>query len=289
MKMTLINSHLDTSCSSSPKKAKPTFSKPATTSSSSTPSLNPFSAASTPAPPPERLPSVSYSLLNDGALRKKMAALGLATSGTRQLLERRHKEWTTIWNANCDSARPKRKADLLHDMDIWERTVGGGGAGGGGGGSITGSMLGGRGATLTSRTAAAATQQAAAIKDKDFDGAAWSAKHSTSFQDLIANARKSRAAKPQPKEADEEKEKSTTDDKAESKETTAEAPSEPRIEETSPREEQPKPDVLSAVDTNAGVAPPLPTDGQPGKQIGLDGQEAPRVGGPTSDNEVIEL
>ncbi|KAL1902290.1 E3 ubiquitin-protein ligase rad18 [Sporothrix stenoceras] len=282
MKMTLINSHLDSSCSSSPKKSKlSTFSKPTVSTASSSSSLNPFSAVSTPVPPPERLPSVSYSLLNDGALRKKMAALGLATSGTRQLLERRHKEWTTIWNANCDSARPKRKADLLHDMDIWEWTVGGGGAGGGG---ITGSMLGGRGATLTSRTVAAATQQAAQIKDKDFDGAAWSAKHNTSFQDLIANARKSRAAKPQPKAEEESK-----DEKAETKEgeVSTKALPEPRIAETPPREEQQPSVVLNDVDTNAGaVPPPVPTDGQSGK---LDGPEAPSGGSQTGGNEVIEL
>lgn len=287
MKMTLINSHLDTSCSSSPQKPKPAFSKPASSSASirqrdaSSSSLNPFSAATTPAPPPERLPSVSYSLLNDGALRKKMAALGLATVGSRQLLERRHKEWTTIWNANCDSARPKRKTDLLHDMDIWERTVGGGGAGGG----ITGSMMGGRGSTLTSRTVAAASQQAAQIKDKDFDGAAWSAKHSTSFQDLIANARKSRS-KPQTK-GDE-----NANDKADTKEDQTEAHTEPRIAETPPREEQRPSDVLSAVDTNTGgvVLPPIPTDGQPGKRAELGpGLEAPRAGDPVSDSVIIEL
>ncbi|CAK7218380.1 E3 ubiquitin-protein ligase rad18 [Sporothrix curviconia] len=202
MKMALINSHLDSACSISPKKSKPkvsTLPKTVSSAASSSSSFNPFSAASAPAPPPERLPSVSYSLLNDSALRKKMAALGLATFGGRQLLERRHKEWTTIWNANCDSARPKRKSDLLHDLDIWERTVGvtaGGGGGGGGsgaGGGIGSSMMGGRGSTLTSRAIVTANQQAAQIKDKDFDGAAWSAKHNSSFQDLIANARKSRS------------------------------------------------------------------------------------------------
>ncbi|KJR87910.1 E3 ubiquitin-protein ligase RAD18 [Sporothrix schenckii 1099-18] len=287
MKMTLINGHLDSSCGSSPQKPKPsTFSGQPSSysrirqrdapSSSSSSSFHPFSAASAPAPPPERLPSVSYSLLNDGALRKKMAALGLVTSGSRQLLERRHKEWTTIWNANCDSARPKRKADLLNDMDIWERTVGGGGAGGG----LTASMLGGRGATLTSRTVAAATQQAAQIKDKEFDGAAWSAKHSTSFQDLIANARKSRLKSQE--NADKE------EDKAETKEAGPEAASEPIIAETPPREEQQTSNVLSTVDTNAGSNV---SSLQPGKQAELDGSDAQatRDNGPTDDSTAIDL
>ncbi|CAK7274277.1 E3 ubiquitin-protein ligase rad18 [Sporothrix epigloea] len=168
MKMALINSHLDSACSTSMT-----------------------------IPQPERLPSVSYSLLNDSALRKKMGALGLATFGSRQLLERRHKEWTTIWNANCDSARPKRRGELLHDMDIWERTIGvatssGVGASGTFGGLGTGTA-GGRGPSLTTRATVSANQQTVQIKDKDFDSAAWSAKHDLSFQDLIANARKSRS------------------------------------------------------------------------------------------------
>ncbi|RYC58398.1 hypothetical protein CHU98_g7821, partial [Xylaria longipes] len=33
----------------------------------------------------------------------------------------------------------------------------------------------------------------AQIRDKDFDGAAWAVKHDTSFKDLIANARRTRA------------------------------------------------------------------------------------------------
>ncbi|OAA68334.1 DNA repair protein [Niveomyces insectorum RCEF 264] len=201
MKPWQVDRHIDTSCTGSPRKPKKTtttttFSATASATTSKWPrfgdAANPFTTASTPAPPPERLPSLSYSLLTDAALRKKLASLGLSTTGPRPLLERRHKEWTTLWNANCDSARPKRKADLLHDLDIWERTIGAGvGVGVGGGTGSNGS--GGRGSVLASRSIATANQQAAQIKDKDFDGAAWVAKHNTSFQDLIANARKSRA------------------------------------------------------------------------------------------------
>ncbi|CAK7198149.1 E3 ubiquitin-protein ligase rad18 [Sporothrix eucalyptigena] len=291
MKMALINSHLDSSCSSSPKKTKPTtsFSKTTSTPAASS-SLNPFSAASAPPPPPERLPSVSYSLLNDSALRKKMAALGLATFGSRQLLERRHKEWTTIWNANCDSARPKRKADLLHDLDIWERTVGAttaGGGAGGGSGSIGSSMLGGRGSTLTSRAIAAANQQAAQIKDKDFDGAAWSAKHSSSFQDLIANARKSRL-KQQEKTA-----KDASDDAG-----TKDEPPKVRVEETPPREGQQASDAsvpFTAGTEEATVVLPLSNatnkenTGQPGNCTPEETSEAPKPDSMVGERAGIEL
>ncbi|KND91627.1 Postreplication repair E3 ubiquitin-protein ligase rad18 [Tolypocladium ophioglossoides CBS 100239] len=117
----------------------------------------------------ERLPALSYPILKEQALRKKMTELGISNQGPRALLEKRHKEWITLWNANCDAARPKRRSELLQDLDIWERTQGGR-------------------APTTGRT----IQTAAAIKDKDFDATAWAAKHDSSFQDLIARAKKSR-------------------------------------------------------------------------------------------------
>lgn len=118
----------------------------------------------------ERLPALSYGMLKDNALRKKMAELGISNQGSRQLLEKRHKEWVTLWNANCDAARPKKRGELLQDLDMWERTQG-----------------------SRAPTSGKALQNAVIIKDKDFDGSAWAAKHDTSFKDLIANAKKSSA------------------------------------------------------------------------------------------------
>ncbi|KAH8172585.1 zinc finger, c3HC4 type (RING finger) domain-containing protein [Sarocladium implicatum] len=120
-------------------------------------------------PPLERLPAINYSMLKDNALRKKLSELGISPSGPRPLLEKRHKEWITIWNANCDAARPKKRSQLMHDLDVWERTQGGR-------------------APTTGRT----VQNAAMIKDKDFDGKAWATTHDDSFRELIANARKNR-------------------------------------------------------------------------------------------------
>lgn len=108
-------------------------------------------------------------MLKDTALRKKMGELGLSTAGSRQMLEKRHQEWITLWNANCDSAKPKERSELMHDLEVWERTMGS------------------RAPTM-SRAANIGVQ----IKDKDFDGAAWATKHDTSFKDLIAKARGSR-------------------------------------------------------------------------------------------------
>ncbi|RKK82739.1 Postreplication repair E3 ubiquitin-protein ligase rad18 [Fusarium oxysporum] len=118
---------------------------------------------------PDRLPAMNYSMFKDQALRKKMSDLGISNQGPRILLERRHKEWMTIWNSNCDAARPRKRHELLHDLDVWERTQGG-----------------------RAPTTGRSVQNAAIIKDKDFDGTAWAAKHDSSFKDLIANAKRSR-------------------------------------------------------------------------------------------------
>lgn len=172
MKPWQVDKHIDTSCPGSPQPAAPASRAQREMTGSFAPrppapsshAMGPPAAAR----PPERLPALNYSILKDQALRKKLVELGLSTSGSRQLFERRHKEWVTIWNANCDSARPKTRMELLHDLDVWERT------------------LGGRAPVTLS------THRGAQIRDKDFDGTAWAAKHDTSFKDLIANARRTR-------------------------------------------------------------------------------------------------
>lgn len=120
---------------------------------------------------PDRLPQLNYSLFKDTALRKKLQELGISAQGSRPLLERRHTEWVTLWNANCDASRPRKKNDLLHELDVWERTQGA--------------------RVLSSNSGINPANQ---ILHKDFDGAGWAAKHDVSFQNLIASARKNLAA-----------------------------------------------------------------------------------------------
>jgi E3 ubiquitin-protein ligase RAD18 len=110
-------------------------------------------------------------MLKDQALRKKLAELHISTYGSRQLLEQRHKEWVTIWNANCDSAHPKTRTELLRDLDTWEKTISSA--------ARTPTMYG-----------AQATQPQ--VKDKNFDGASWATNHDSSFKDLIAKARQTK-------------------------------------------------------------------------------------------------
>lgn len=184
MKPWQVDKHIDKSCPGSPQPPKPQAASSSSSSalrfppSPSRPSTSSSSLRVAPSPsrpsttkPPERLPALAYSMLKDQALRKKLSELGLSTAGARPLLERRHQEWITLWNANCDSARPKKRAELMQDLDVWERTVGG------------------RAPAMTK-----ASVLGAQIKDKEFDGAAWATRHDDSFRDLIANARRTRAA-----------------------------------------------------------------------------------------------
>lgn len=164
MKAWQVDKHLDTSCPGSPQPQSP-----AATASRNTNKHQALHPSPNRTKAPERLPSLAYGMIKDGPLRKKMAELGIPNHGTRQALEKRHREWVTIWNANCDSARPKKRSELLNDLDVWERTIG-------------------SRAPVSSKAAAVGAQ----IKDKDFDGAAWAARHDDSFKDLIANARKTR-------------------------------------------------------------------------------------------------
>ncbi|KAM4055694.1 zinc finger, c3HC4 type (RING finger) domain-containing protein [Hirsutella rhossiliensis] len=213
----------------------------------------------------ERLPALNYSMLKEQALRKKMTELGLSGQGPRLLLERRHKEWLTLWNANCDAAQPKKRSDLLHDLEVWERTQGGR-------------------APTTGRT----FQTAAAIKDKDFDSAAWAVKHDTSFKDLIASARKSKTdAKTRAENTDErpalDGQPDTSAIIADSRDAS---PSSPPKDDTSMRNDGrpgettqplPRPDMTRAAALGgatktmptvlAGTMPsPYPDDARPGAQ-----------------------
>lgn len=162
MKAEKVYVHIDTDCPGEPR-PQPNLATPKKIGFATGRSTNATSSVSF-----ERLPSTNYSILNETKLRKKISDLGIPSWGSRLLLEKRHREWVMIWNANCDSSRPKTKRELLQDLDTWERTQGG---------------------QASSTTLSA--NRTAQIKDKDFDGASWSAKHSDSFSDLIARARNS--------------------------------------------------------------------------------------------------
>lgn len=129
-------------------------------------SLNGVSKFQPSSNPPERLPQLSYSILKDNALRKKLTELGIPTGGSRALLIRRHMEWVNLVNANSDSSRPRTKRELLHELDIWDRSQGRHIS------NFSGDLMGG-----------------GSVMRKDFDGEAWAISHGDEFRTLIGKAR----------------------------------------------------------------------------------------------------
>ena len=126
----------------------------------------------------DRLPQLSYGLLKDQALRKKLSELGIPNGGPKPLLIKRHTEWVNLVNANCDSSRPRTKRELLSELDTWERSQGR-------------NIMNGLGGNETS-----------SVMRKDFDGAAWATSHGNDFQHLIAKARRKPPAKKEESNAD---------------------------------------------------------------------------------------
>ena len=117
----------------------------------------------------ERLPALNYSLLNVSKLRKKLSEIGIPSFGNKQLMERRHKEWLDLVNANCDSDKPRSKQALLKDLEVWERTQGG--------------------------HAPPVSKSDPRVRDKDFDREAWGTTHKADFKQQIANLRAEAARK----------------------------------------------------------------------------------------------
>jgi E3 ubiquitin-protein ligase RAD18 len=118
--------------------------------------------------PQDRINELNYSMLKETALAKKLKDAGIPAWGTRQSMISRHREWVNIWNANCDSTRPRTKRELISDLDVWERTVGG--------------------------KAPTAQGLSSTIMRKDFDGDAYSKKHHDEFSRLIADAKRKKSA-----------------------------------------------------------------------------------------------
>ncbi|PNS18785.1 DNA repair protein rad18 [Sphaceloma murrayae] len=117
-----------------------------------------------PSQPQERLSELSYGMMSDAQIRRKMKDMGIQNTGSKELMVRRHKEWVSLWNSNCDSARPKSKRELLHELDMWERSQGG--------------LARDSHGTLNG------------IMKKDFDAKAYASSHSDDFSRLIQEAKK---------------------------------------------------------------------------------------------------
>ena len=111
------------------------------------------------------LPTLSYTLLSDNHLRKKLRELGIPPDGNKQTMSRRHTEWRNLVNANCDSSSSKTKAELLKELNQWERIQN----------YTNHSQIGKTGKNI--------------VMEKNFDRDDWSSSHSVDFQALISAAR----------------------------------------------------------------------------------------------------
>lgn len=126
----------------------------------------PAGLSRTPVPGPiDRLPSLNYSLFSEQKLRKKLGELGISSTGLKHHLIRRHTEWVDLVNANCDSASPKSKQELLRDLVEWEKTQG------------------------ASAPSLSTQKKRLLVMEKNFDRAGWSSAHGNDFQRLVEQAR----------------------------------------------------------------------------------------------------
>lgn len=167
MKEVLVNGHIDTSCPG------PGGHSSSESNNISGPSVTTNLRLQRPSFEPTPLPTLNYSLLNDTNLRKKLKDIGISNTGNRPALERRHREWLTLWNANCDAAKPRSKTELLRELDTWERIQAGPG---------------------TSRNYTMGSG-GLPIGSQDFDIAAWSSKHGSAYHSLIEEAARNRRHK----------------------------------------------------------------------------------------------
>lgn len=150
----------------------------------------------------DRLPSINYALYTETSLRKKLKELGVPPHGNKELMRKRHIEWVNLWNANCDSSRPRTKRELLKDLDTWERTLG-----------------------RQIERGKEGTSNGVMVKDFDRDG--WMKSQKGDFDDLIKQAREKRQAKVADNEA-----KPTMDAfEAEEKDPNPDVPMEEDLEE----------------------------------------------------------
>ncbi|CDU25615.1 related to postreplication repair protein uvsH/nuvA [Sporisorium scitamineum] len=104
-----------------PKPAKTTSSWFTKNASAASPSTN--SDATSSMANEKRLVRPQYNLKSERDLRKLLDDAGLPTSGDKEKMVERHRQWINIWNANLDSTKARRTpAQLRKDLAAWERT-----------------------------------------------------------------------------------------------------------------------------------------------------------------------
>lgn len=125
--VTALNRHLD-SANCYPGFPEPSPEDRGLASKPAKPTSAWFTKGSTSAPADamaneKRLVRPQYNLRSDRELRKLLDDAGLPTTGDREKMIERHRQWVNIWNANLDSTKARRSAaQLRKDLAAWERT-----------------------------------------------------------------------------------------------------------------------------------------------------------------------
>lgn len=130
-------------------------------------------------PPPkiQKIREISFDSLTK--VRKELLQLGLYTTGNKERLRSRYREWMNIWNANADSSHPVSIGELRKRMNEWEYRV-------------------------------ANPSRDANRNIKELDAGQWKDSHQDEFKHLIMKARAS-IAKHKSKEKDDDNECTVTE------------------------------------------------------------------------------
>uniref|UniRef100_A0A060T995 Postreplication repair E3 ubiquitin-protein ligase RAD18 n=1 Tax=Blastobotrys adeninivorans TaxID=409370 RepID=A0A060T995_BLAAD len=132
----------------------------------------------------QRLSIIAYNLYSPSNLQGLMKKLGIPHQGSKQVLQERHKKWVNLWNANLDSENPKPKSELLSALTKWEKSL--------------------------------AQSRQETFDVKKVDRMTYIREHNSEFNDLIAQAKKSRKLAKKDDSKDDRKGDNTDDIKEES-------------------------------------------------------------------------
>ena len=69
-------------------------------------------------PPPRKpMPKLIYAIMQEKEIRKRLKTLGLSHQGDKKTLINRHKKYTNLYNAECDSANPRPVEELIRELE----------------------------------------------------------------------------------------------------------------------------------------------------------------------------
>lgn len=121
----------------------------------------------------KRLPKIDFSSLATSKVKEKLAALKLATQGSRTELELRYNQYYLFYNSNIDLNRPLSDLELRQKLNQWEKSHQG--------------FVAAKGLTALSGD----SLKHKALSDKDFPTLGWLAKYKKDFSALVTIARAS--------------------------------------------------------------------------------------------------